>query len=306
MTFLELRQRVAELAGIDQTQTDTDTRIKEWINQAYQEVSSFYNWPWLTKRGTIQTLPDITTGTVSVANNSTSITFSSAPSISVQDQFQFQVAEDTDWYNITTHIASNTAATLDVPYLGTTNGTASYKVRKVVYSLPSDLDRLMFMRQTDGDRKLDEVEPRTFFQNIPDPNTTSSPSVYYFQGLDTSQNWQIGLFPIPDSEINLLFWYFKEITEMTADGESPDIPPKFHNSLVFGALALYGYDFIDDTRLQNAERKFVKILDEMRKMANPGKDSRTVIGPWDQRHGHRHGFRLPGNFGHTFPSHFIG
>ena len=304
MTFLELRQRVAELAGLDRTQTETDTRVKEWVNQTYQDVSSFYNWPWLVKRSVIQTLPDITTGTVAVTNDSTAITFSSAPSISVQDQFQIQITDDTNWYNISSHTAASTSATLDVPYLGTTNGTAGYKLRKVVYSLPSSLDRVMFIRQTDSDTKLNEIDPVTFFNQIPDPNTTGSARNYYFQGLDTNQNWQIGLFPIPDAEINLLVWYFKKITEMTSDSESPDIPTKFHNILVFGALSLYGYDFIDDTRLQSADRKFAKLLSEMRKMANPGKDSHTILQPWDQRGGSRRGFRLPGNFGHTFPSHF--
>ena len=79
-----------------------------------------------------------------------------------------------------------------MPYLGSTNGTASYKVRKVVYSLPTDFDRLMFIRQTDSDNKLTEIEPRLFFQEIPDPSTTTSPRNYYFSGLDSSRRRSFG------------------------------------------------------------------------------------------------------------------
>ena len=106
--------------------------------------------------------------------------------------------------------------------------------------------------------------------------------------------------------INILMWYFQKITEMTSDSESPLVPPKFHNALVFGALSLYGYDFIDDTRLQSADKKFTQILREMQEHANPGKDKRIVIRPWDQRHVLRRGaFRLPGNFGPSFPHGFL-
>ena len=87
---------------------------------------------------------------------------------------------------------------------------------------------------------------------------------------------------------------------MTSDSESPDIPPKFHNVLVFGALSMYGFTFIDDTRKREVDAQFVRLLDEMREMANPGKDSHTVIQPWDLRpsSGIRFGPQFPGRFGH--------
>jgi len=301
MTFLELRQRVGELSGLDETQTDTDTRIKEWINQAYQEVSSFYEWPWLIKEDIIQTVAEITTGTVSVTNGSTAIVFSSAPTISVQSQFDFQVDSDQEWYNIASHTAASVNATLNVPYLKTTDGTATYKLRKVRYSLPTDFDRVQFMRQTEDKVLLAELRKRDLFHLIPDPQATNQPRFYYFDGLDSNKNWQVGLYPISPSATNVILSYFKEITELSDNDDKPDIPDKFHNVLVFGALALYGYSFIDDSRIREARQSFVKILDEMRKTAGPGKDSHTVIQPWDHRPGNRlRGPRLPSNFGPNF------
>ena len=88
---------------------------------------------------------------------------------------------------------------------------------------------------------------------------------------------------------------------MTSDSEKPDLPEKYHNVLVFGALSLYGYMFIDDTRIRESDTQFARILKEMIEEANPGKDSHTVIQPWDLRSRQRfRGPRFPSNFGIGF------
>lgn len=286
MTFLELRQRVAELSGLDQTDTVTDNRIKAWLNEAYKDISAFFDWPWLLKQAIIQTQPDITTGTVSVTNSMTSATLSSAPSSSLgslADQWALKIEGSDDFYFISSHTAGSDAVTLSNVYLGTT-GSKTYELKKLYYSLPSDVDRLQDIRSTVDNHQLIELDPLTLDNLIPMPESgVNVPNYYYFFGYDSSQNWQIGFEATPSSSVNLLLRYYQKITDLSLDADIPLVPVKFQNVIVYGAISLYGYMFIDDTRVDKADSKFKEILTQMTRHAKPGKSKLPVIQPWDQR-----------------------
>lgn len=120
-----------------------------YLNRAYQSIwmgggelvpEMDEHWWWLRKTtpGVLTLQPAIATGTVSVTNNSTSITFSSAPAVDLDNWF-FQVDGHDDVFRISAHTAAAAAATLDGVYTGTDAATASYKVFKLEYSLASDV-----------------------------------------------------------------------------------------------------------------------------------------------------------------------
>lgn len=121
-----------------------------YLNRAYQTIwmgggeldPSLVNttWWWLRKAtpGTLTLLPEITTGTVLVTNNSTSITFSSAPPASVAG-YHFKATDHGDVFRISAHTAAATAATLDAVYTGATTAAATFWLRKVEYDLASDV-----------------------------------------------------------------------------------------------------------------------------------------------------------------------
>ncbi len=122
------------------------TAALRYINRAYQAVwqggseldpSIREDWLWLRSTATLTLNPKITTGTVSVTNNSTAVTFSSAPSSSVADYF-FQVTNQPDVFRISTHTAASTSATLDSVYTSDTASAASYTLFPLVYDLPAD------------------------------------------------------------------------------------------------------------------------------------------------------------------------
>lgn len=265
MDFLTLKKRVAEDTGLDRTQSTYDTLIGEWINNAQQDISAHYNWPWLVTSGTIQTVPEITTGTVSINAGSTALTFSSAPAVSVEG---WRIKLDTDnWYTISSHTAASTSATLAETYLGDSNLVAStYTLRKVYYDLPTDCDRVLTLRQSVDNLFLEPVEIQTFQRILPDPETTGSPRVFYVEGVHasaTNKPWQVVLWPTPSDKRNIYVTYIKKVTPLSADGDVSIIPEKFHNALVFGALALYGSSFLDDTRIASTTQAYSKILGSM-------------------------------------------
>jgi hypothetical protein len=120
-----------------------------YLNRAYQAIWSGASeldqnvdnqtWWWLRKStpGILTLLPVIETGTVLVTNNSTSITFSSAPATSVAG-YHFKVNTHADVFRISAHTAAAAGATLDGVYTGTTAAAASYRLMKLEYDLASD------------------------------------------------------------------------------------------------------------------------------------------------------------------------
>ena len=296
MDFTSLKTRVAQETGIDLT-TD-DSMVGTWVNGSYQHISGVFNWPWLFKNSTIQTVADITTGTVSINANSTALTFSSAPTVSVANDYMIQFTYSDDWYLISSHTAASTSATLSVPYVGTSNlSGGTYILRKIYYSMPSDLDRIIDIRQSITKDKLGYIDPRTFDFLVPDVTQTGSPLYYSFVGLDSSNYWRAGFFPTPNAVINLQIRYYKKITELSSSTDEPIIPVKWHNGIIFGALSLYGHSFIDDTRIAEAKVRFETVLDEMMDHNSHVPDQMNIIQPWDIRKGRRIGpLRLPPNY----------
>lgn len=283
MTLTTLLAAVAQETGLDVT--NDATKLTAWINSAYQFVSGSYAWPWLLKNGTIQTVTDITTGTVSINAGATSLTFSSAPAVSVANQYMIKFDDTSnDWYNISSHSAASTSATLASPYLGTSNlSGGSYTLRKVLYSLPSDCDRIIDLRQAITKVKLVPVDARTFDYYLPDPTATADPVYYSTIGLDSSNAWQVTLYPVPSETINIQVRYLKMITALSSGSDVPVIPAKFHDVLVFGALAMYGHEYIDDSRVTTAQTRFAAVLETMKREYNPAPDTMTVLQPWDLR-----------------------
>lgn len=118
-----------------------------YLNKAYQalwiggrEIDPRFNekWWWLRKTGILNLDKIITAGTVSVTNNSASITFSVAPSASVLDFF-FKTDDFQEIYRISAHTGGSVSATLDSIYNGSTGATKVYEVFRIDYALNSDL-----------------------------------------------------------------------------------------------------------------------------------------------------------------------
>ncbi len=282
MDFSVLKTRVANEVGLDTT-TDA-TILGAWVNAAYKQLCGVENWPWLLKIATLQTVADRTTGTVSINAASTSLTFSSAPAVSVANQYMIQfTGVSSDWYLISAHTAAQTSATLSVPFNGTSNLTsAPYLLRKVFYSTASDCDRIVDARQARTQSKLGAIDIRTFDRYLPDPQATGDPLYYYLAGVDTSKYWQVGLYPIPSTVENIQIRYLTIPVDMTGT-DTPNLPEKFHDVLIFGALWMFGHAYIDDTRIQSAKARYDQALSDMRENYNPIPDQMTVIQPWDSR-----------------------
>ncbi len=308
MQFIDIQTRIAQETGMDLTVDGAI--VKAWANGAYQQLSGFFEWPWLMTNFTMQTEADITSLTASVSAGGTAVTLSAAPTpttLSLATYYMIKFTSGTlgatnDWYTISAHTANTTAVTISVPYVSATNYVSGpCTIRRVLYNLPTNIDRLRDLRQSITKLKIELIDNQTFDKIVPDPDNTGTPTYAYLSGMvgsGASQgSWQLSFYPIPSAIINIQGRGYITVTEMSADADIPLLPPKWHNALVFLALALYGHDYIDDTRVTTAMARSKDMMTEMLKEFNPFPGELHVIQPWDTRTPRGLlGVRLPSNF----------
>ena len=296
MDFLSLKTRIAEETGLDLTADAT--KLGVWVNESYRFLAGMKEWPWLLSAKAVQTVVDTTSLTASVNAAGTAVTLSATVTPTLANDYYIKFSTTDDWYLITAHTAATDTLTISPGYQASTNLTSgTCTIRRVYYSLASDVDRVIDMRQTITDKELVYVDPRTFDRQLPDPSATGTPQVYTQLGLDSSRNIRVNFYPIPSAKTNILYKYYQRITDLSGSTDSPILPDKFHQAIVFTALAMFAHPYIDDTRMQSAERRAKMLVQEMVGQVSPIPNQHPVIQPWDQR-----GNARP--FGAAWPSNF--
>lgn len=137
-TFDDIVTAIREELKIGSGDTTSINRIKRNINLAYADVASRNNWEWLNGTINLQTRPYISSGTVSITENSRTITFSSAPAKS-QEGAYITFNGENQIHEIYSHTAGATTAYLRNEFTGSTSATATYKMFRRGMVLPSDV-----------------------------------------------------------------------------------------------------------------------------------------------------------------------
>lgn len=112
------------------------------INDAYKEIARAYDWEHLRRSGELETIPNYTTGTVSVTNGSFTVNGSGTVWTSAMEGRYFQSQGGTVWYRIS-KVQSNTQLTLLSPYLDLTASAQTYSIWKRFYYLYSEVHRIL-------------------------------------------------------------------------------------------------------------------------------------------------------------------
>lgn len=272
-SFLTLQQELAAQTGLDQTVAAQATLLKRWLNNSQQMILRTFEWPFLRSPYplVIQTVPDITTGTVATTAGSTSITFSSAPvdsngsNVSVNGRF-IQTVSSKDLYRITAHTSGTTAATLEIAAI-TTAAAATYTVRKLYYGTSTNVDRIIQIFQDVLPYQLIETTPEYFQSFNPGFLSSGTPRLYCMAGIDSSAGAgtpQFRLWPNPDAVINLRIDYFTVATDMSADADISVIPAKWHTTTLLEGAKSQAFSYLDDSREQQSIVLFNSMIEEMK------------------------------------------
>lgn len=285
-TFLVLQQELAAQCGLDQTVSSQATLLKRWINQAQQTILRSYEWPFLRSPTplVIQTVADITTGTVATTAGSLTITFSSAPTVSVAGRY-IQTSSSNDWYRISAHTALSASATLEIVAIYTASA-ATYTVRKQYYSTSTSVDRIIQIWQDILPYQLIETTPEYFQSFNPGFLSSGTPRIYCMAGIDSSSGAgtpQFRLWPNPDAVINLRIDYFTVATDLSADADVSVIPAKWHTTVLLEGAKAQAFSFLDDSRYDKSVVLFSSLIEAMKQEYEIGLHRHRVMTAADNQ-----------------------
>lgn len=274
LTFSDLENEVYAHCGLDSTDATNTTNVDRWLNYVQQDLCARYPWPFMQGRESIVTVPDYSTGTVSINSGSTTVTGVGTTFTTVMGagQYYIQFAGSNDWYRITAR-SSNTSITVEQNYQGTTNlSGVAFIVRKIFYSLSSSADRIIDVRNWATPLRLIEVDARTIDDLRPNPQSTNTSYGYLTWGLDSSGNIQVSPYPFP-SDARLL-----EIrTNIRPTDGSISIPNKYAHVIAWGAIAV-GFAFLRKLDLASAwDQNFQTRVNQMKMEYRMSEDNQPMF-----------------------------
>lgn len=159
--------------------SDFHAHAIEALNRAYRDIwqgggalvkDMNEPWLWLKKDppGVLTLNPVIESGTVSVTNNSASITFSDNITPSIVGRFIEFDGDVGDIFRVSTHTSGTATATLDSPYTGT-SGSYTYRAMQLEYTLATDTLRVIAPMRIQRDRhhRIDGMDLTSLDRDYP-------------------------------------------------------------------------------------------------------------------------------------------
>ncbi len=246
----------------------------DWLQQRYESVLTRAPWPFLIKEAVFSTIAEITAGTVTVTNGSATVTETTSNangwSSSVESRF-YRRDGDSEFYKISTFGDANPdTLTLNRVYEGATGTVIGYTIFQRFYSLASDVREVMSIARVETPGFLTEVSQEELATVLPNRPSLGNPGFWSYAGRDSSNVFQIELYPIPDAANGFLYQYL-ESTPSLVDADVTILPQIPFGLLRSGWLADYWswrsrHDNAPPNagqHQQNQEREFEKRLKEL-------------------------------------------
>lgn len=282
LTFTDIQNEVYAHVGLDSSDTTNQTNVKRWINYVQQDLCSRWPWPFMLGREAIATIPDYTTGTVSISNANTAVvgvgtTFTATHG---DGTYFIQFAGTNDFYNVASR-GSNTTLTLQNAFQGTTLSGVTFFLRKFFYSLSSTADEVVDVRNWNTPVKLIQCDFRTIDLINPLVQSTSPGYAYMMFGVDASGNQVFTPYPFPNDARLFEFRTKKRPVDMSGGSDSPSIPNKYAHVLAWGAIAI-GFAYL--RKFEEAQAWNAKIearINEMKKEYRQSEDYQPVLSSID-------------------------
>jgi hypothetical protein len=295
MTFLTLQQELQDRLGVfDQTVSTDATKLKRWINMGIQYICGKRLWPFMLAEEIIQTITDYTTGTVTAAAASTSVTASATITDSKEGQY-IQFASSNDWYKITAHTAGTAALTIS-PASISANTTATYTIRKLLYTTTTPLVQILDMKQLVTPVRIISQSPRGTDFFLPLYYSAGTPYYYTMSSPSSDGTPQFSFMLSPSSALNIMIRGIKNLTDLSADSDIPVIPANWHDSIV-NIAAYYGFQSLDDNR-SDSELKIGEMrITDMSRILTHDLGRHRVMQPVDGDWNSGLKWALPSNFG---------
>lgn len=284
MDFTTLQTEVFVQAGLDSADSINISNVKRWINIVQQDIAGRWPWPFLRTREALASIPDYTTGTVSVSSGGTTVTGvgTTFTATMADGSYFIQFTDSLDWYKVSA-FSSTTSVTIATAYQATTSLSGStFIIRKFFYSLSSSVDRILDIRNWNTPVKLIQTSYSDIDYMMPNPQGTNSVVAYVTFGLDSSGNIQLTPFGFPSDKRLLEVRYLKRLSDLSANGDLSVIPVKWHHVITFGASAM-AFMYLRKPELASQwAQTYEKKINDMKQEMHMSIDDTDVLKSMDQ------------------------
>lgn len=230
-TYVNIKTEVLNKIGI--SDTDVETVAKQALNDILQEICQSHNYSWLYGSSSFITVLPYETGTITATEGSATITGSGTAFTSAMVGRKFSCEDAT--YTILARV-SDTEITLSTVYAGAGGAGLTYKIYQDEYSLASDVEDTLSVRQENSPFKLVKRSNEFMDKYYPQRTSFGYPIYYSPVGYDSTGYMKIAVYLIPNQARNIYYRYKKRVTEMSLDADTPIIPLRYRWVLAKGAL----------------------------------------------------------------------
>jgi hypothetical protein len=245
----DLVDAVARELKVQDEDTVERERIAEDLNDLLHDIASRKRWLWLQGHVDIQFKPYYGAGTVSLTPDSTTVTFSVAPSVSLGSFAGRYFSPDNfnEIYIIDTHTAGSTSATLKSAYTGALTTTAAFKVWTDQVALPTDCRETVEVWHDFANEPLEPIGHQELRKRQAESSKAQARPIYYttYDFADPSPSDDetesdryrvMKVHPaIYQDSTTLHIDYVKEVPALVDDGDEPPMPMEDRIVLVYGA-----------------------------------------------------------------------
>jgi hypothetical protein len=293
-TYGDIISAVMEAIGAQASDNTAKNKVKRFINMVYlDEVVPAKRWRWLEQQTSIVHKEYHSVGTMSVTPGSATITFGTAPNVSLGSfkGYRFAVEGFDEVYTISSHTAASTSATLTSPYQGTVNAVAVYKIWRDRVDLPTDAKETVGIQHSKRGTEVKALGWQEFRQaEIANPkqegypvysNTTDffDPSADSDE-LESDRYRQVRIWPsISLNPVTLNIDYIVEPTELEDDDDEPVLPIGDRIVIYDGALSHAWSKISRDEEM--ADKELAKFSAKMSRMMGEIEDGfdKPVVAP---------------------------
>ena len=239
--YEDLYTAICEELKIPLTDGVTLARIKRDINMVYlNHVIPFKPraWWWLEKKDRIITYEKVDSGTVAVTHNSTDLTFSIAPDVSLSGYY-IQLTGFPEVIRIESHNAGETNATLEDVWVLDTAAANGFKAWRDYATLDADVKDVIAITHHRRTTPLDALANPKFYEvRNRNPGFEGFPHYYNTGDFDANGQRIVRWYPAcSDTMVTLHVEGRQEATALSLDADEPLMPVEDRIVLFYGACS---------------------------------------------------------------------
>jgi len=274
VTYEDIYTAICEELKIQLTDGSTVSRIKRDINMVYlNEVIPYKprGWWWLEKSQDVQTYEKITTGTITITDDSTTVTFSSAPASSVAGYY-LKVSGFQEIIEVLTHTGGVATATLKSAWRRGNVTAQNYTLWKDSIALDSDVKEVVQIVHEKVHYPIN-MENRSKFMEIRAkmPDFQGHPKVATVGDFDSDGNRVLSWYPSCDETRHTMHLQcIQEATALSDDADEPLMPVEDRICLYYGGCSRA---WARERNESEAGKNWTLFISKMGQMAGKGQSA---------------------------------